>query len=145
MSIPWLYSKSIWLLSRIALLAGRLTNCTRAGLEYPSRFHCHITDSKQVRQVKKIKEQFQFDAFSRKFYAYLMLIMIPVWEAILILFIDLFVDYFILVDKPKKQENMGKERAEEMIRLNGFQRERCQVCFNWFMIWSRCRILKTWQ
>jgi hypothetical protein len=35
-----------------------ITDCTRVGLVYLSGFHCHIRDSKQVRQVTKVKEQF---------------------------------------------------------------------------------------
>jgi len=72
-----------------------IANCTRAGLVYLSGFHCHIIDSKQVRQVTKVKEQFKVRALPRIYYAYILLITIPVPETMLILFIYLFLDYYI--------------------------------------------------
>jgi hypothetical protein len=39
-----------------------------------------------------------------------MLIIIPVPEAMLVLFIDLFVDYTVSVGKPKKIRELGKPR-----------------------------------
>ena len=62
----------------------------------------------------------------------------------LILFIYLFLDYLVLVGKQKKkQENFGNQSVEQMIRLGGFQRDKCQLCVNWFKIWSSCGLLKT--
>ena len=61
-----------------------ITNCTRAGLVYLSGFHCHITDSKQVRQVTKVKEWVKVYALQRNSYAYILLITIPIPETMLI-------------------------------------------------------------
>ena len=64
-----------------------ITNCIRAGLVYLSGFHCHIIDYKQVRQVTQVKEQFKVHALPRIYYAYILMITIPVPETMLILFI----------------------------------------------------------
>ena len=124
-----------------------ITNCTRAGLVYLSGFHCHITDSKQVRQVTEVNEKLKVYALPRKYYVFILLITVPVPEIMLILFIYLFIyvflDYLVLVGKHKKQKNFGNQSVEQMIRLSGFQRDKCQLCVNWFKIWSSCGLLKT--
>jgi hypothetical protein len=64
-----------------------ITNCTRAGLVYLSGVHCHVTDSKQVRQVTEVKEKFKVYVLPRKYYVSILLITISVPEIMLILFI----------------------------------------------------------
>ena len=54
-----------------------ITNCTRAGLVYLSGFHCHIIDSKQVRQVTEVEEQFKVYVFPSKYCAYTGLFISP--------------------------------------------------------------------
>lgn len=88
-----------------------ITNCTRVGLVYLSGLHCHTIDSKQVRQVTKVKEQFKVHALPRIYYAYMLLITIHVPETMLILFIYVFLDYLVLVGKHKKTKRTLETKA----------------------------------